>query len=832
MDALRQAELDQVIAPQLVNDASKWLVRILGRLTNGFVLDPKEWPGLDDLVRTATQHWHEAVIELIARTASSNAVLGQYLDVGESHTRQLTSVTFGISDMHDAGRSAAILHFGQRKVVYKPRDLHPENLLTAALGTASREALGLDTFVPWMVCANQFGFMEFVDHEPCVSREAVALCYRRYGALIAIAHAMSARDLHEENVIVHADSPVPVDAEVMGGGRLALSPGFRDSVRNGEAHFREALGLQASVLDSLLLPVVRTLSPSRERPSGNRATVGALAHGAALRTSLPVLNGETCLPASFVEEVLDGFDRVGTLCARGGSETAAIISQLPSVKSRVVVRPTAAYELLLTRSLRIECLENSSIRRRRIEDDLREMNRERIDAVDGFVSGEVAALMTADIPRFTMTSVGPGSPGSEGMGLQRRGDNSAYGAGEDLQRRSIRQALHASAEIRSTAVSTPAGWESAAVRVAEFLAATTQRLPDGASRVFAGYWPTAGQTLAHMNRESLFDGCAGTAVLLADASAVAGRPEWAELALEYVRPCFNGRVPAQMACDGGLARGLGGLVYALVRIGRACRREECLDGAEVLLDRYASDLVGGTSDNDLVHGAAGLLLALLAFERHRPGHAVSALVNRVAGEVTKRCCSDPRPAVGSRPDCFTSLGVGGIAMSLAAWAKSRGDRAGALLARSWLDSAPSHGAATPPGGRDRASQDWTWSGGRSGLLLARLKVCQALDEPIAGDKVSVEIGQGRPSDVLVAFRPGLCQGTAGAVDALVEIRRNYASPDLCEKIEAAAQLLVEFVSNGPLDTFDGSLFGGLAGTAHALLRAAQPDRVSCLMSFE
>jgi hypothetical protein len=95
---------------------------------------------------------------------------------------------------------------------------------------------------PKVLGRHEYGWAEYILHD--LRSEDPATYYQLGGSLLAVLHALGARDAHAENVIVAGNSPVLIDAETV------LQP----TVGQGKR--------RQSILDSLLLSQSRVGGPA------------------------------------------------------------------------------------------------------------------------------------------------------------------------------------------------------------------------------------------------------------------------------------------------------------------------------------------------------------------------------------------------------------------------------------------------------------------------------------------------------------------------------------------------------------------------------------------
>jgi lantibiotic modifying enzyme len=358
------------------------------------------------------------------------------------------------------------------------------------------------------------------------------------------------------------------------------------------------------------------------------------------------------------------------------------------------------------------------------------------------------------------------------------------------------------------------GLAEAAAIVAEQLAETA--IWDRGRCTWLGGTAAARRVIVPLGGD-LYDGTAGVALFLAEASACLGEERLGAVALGAARHACE-----QVGDDeGGLYAGPLGVVLAALRVAHQLDVTALERVARRRLDRWRRRALP-SSVPDLMNGWAGVVVALLALPE--VPWAVAAAVER--GErLLER--AERRPAGWSWREpgergvnlCGLAHGTSGIALALVELFAVTGDerfREAAEQAfayeRSWLlrtggvwpdlrgvglrgpFDAPLPGSAT-------------WCHGAPGALLARVRArslgvdadefeaAQRQTRAIA-DRILAEGGSG----------PSLCHGAAGVADAL--LCAGDAGP-------APARLVHEALGSGATSP---GLFLGVAGVAHACLR--------------
>lgn len=841
------------------------------------ISDDGPYPELGRLLGLTRANWLDAALELARRVDRHRAELAGLAGCGVDDLGPLTGVQSGISDPHEGGRTAAILSFGARKLVYKPRPLDGEWGWSQVAGRVVRTGLGLDAWQPAMLCCDGYGFMQFVEHVACESEAEVRRCYRRYGALLATAHALGTCDLHHENVIVHGEHPTVVDAEPLFRARLAMSSDGEERLTFERNLSLEDVDARECIAELLLLPQpVRSMLPPEDGQPHQEYEMGALCAYARhpiedlvpcaigsdqtqvrqlpvvanVFPNLPLLRGRTPFPEDHVDDIVAGFEAAhrhlrDDWAAYAGPD--GLIDRLADVRIRLIARATMDYGNVLARSLSPEPMQSFDHRLTKIREDLQILGTLRFDAVHELGEREAVALMAGEIPRIELGASEERAWGAPLLSSPGKTAQERWPRLDDLDRAMqvacIReQLLRRHYPVAASAPSKADG--ESILRHASAVAEMLVRAADGSADpwTYVSHAPGLGATMVHRDRESLYDGAAGTAVALAEAGRLVDVPEWRRLAAVAMGPAGSPDAPLSARRTGGLARGLGGLIYALTRVADATGDERLLDRAVGLALDQGPALALSDPLDEILYGRSGLLLALLALHERRPTERLRAVADLAAAELMLRARHEgqgswwPVPMGSAIPN--VSHGISGIAMALARWARLRGDSAAARLARRalahddgfWDEEEKGWTDARLTGTDPIARTTWSWCNGRSGALLARKAIAEALDAPFLDDRHVCAAMAAAESDAAAESSPGLCCGTPGLVDSLIEVRR--LAPDaIGGQLDRMVTMMATRTPPSQYSTLAPSLFTGTAGLLFGLLRAARPNQVAPLLWF-
>jgi lantibiotic modifying enzyme len=299
-------------------------------------------------------------------------------------------------------------------------------------------------------------------------------------------------------------------------------------------------------------------------------------------------------------------------------------------------------------------------------------------------------------------------------------------------------------------------------------------------------------------------------------------------------PALSGAVSHPI---GGLT-GLGSLVYGLTRIGDFLGDPELLDDAHAVTDWITEERIAGDEQLDVMMGAAGTLLALLALAERRPGaNANGSTPLELALACARRLASERgRPLPSGF--CHGSAGISSALLRLygqtgQAWLQ---EAAGELLAAEralWVPAARNWKMSAE--GEPRLFN--SWCKGAPGIVLGRLSLLGLSADPLVEEEIAA--GLQTTARGPLSATDDLCCGNAGRVDVLVEAHRRLGDPDFLAAARQLADALLErarrqgFYSirlRGEI-VLDARFFPGLAGLGYSLLRLIAAERLPCVAAM-
>ena len=887
-------------------------------LQSGLADALEEYPVAGRLAATLVRHWVSETAELLDRLAEDRSELERLFGIGRS--TRVVGIRAELSDPHRGGRTVKILGFeGGTQVVYKPRDVGPELGISELIEWCGRRGSPGPLWAPRVLARNGFGWVEAVAHQPCTDDASVAAYYRRTGILMALAHALRACDCHYENVVAHGDHPVLVDGEVIMSPtpqRPPLFPEATDADRFAAGFFEQSvlstaippnrvgvgvdgntfelsvLGATEEQLSLIAVPSWRGIGTDRIELVMERLPVpGSVA--------APRLGGEIVPVAGHEEQVVEGFRAMYGFLIRHRENLGAVGGPLRSLMEgpvRYVSRPSRVYGALQQRLLQPSHLRSGvewSI-------ELDALARPLVRATEpppawGLLKDERAAMDRLDVPIFTV----PAS--SRDLALETGGSVDSFfaasGAEEtlarlgsldekDLERQTatIEAALLALKADSGGAALDPgpamppvpgpepttsdllAEAEAIGLRMEEEL----RRMPDGSVT-----W--VGLRLAHGTGRhevapldnGLYGGTAGIALFASALCRVGGSARYEELALDSLRSlrAFLRAAEARSGQDGAAAArdlveraggvaGVGLLVYALTGVASLLGREDLFTDAGRAARLITDQAIATDRDLDVLGGAAGAILGLLAL--HRDSGDPEALDRAVAcgrhllhhRESTE--VDGPRawPTLEGRVLAGFAHGTAGIAYALVRLCVASGEKRfleAAMEGMAWEDSVFRPEVGNWPDFRnadgDCSASGSTWCHGAPGIGLARLGCLTT-----AGLDWSSQERDRVHEDAAVAVRtsrtlPGtavdhVCCGDFGRLETLLVAGLHRGDGELVQDARRRGWRLVlaarrrggyRFFHGLPPSAYTPGLFQGAAGIGYQLLRLAAPDQVPSLL---
>jgi len=697
----------------------------------------EEYPVLARSLVMATEHWAACAAEFLEHLACDVAQLRDAFAAG-AHLGALDTLMAGAGDRHRHGHSVLIAGFSSgTRVVYKPRslrvDIHFEQLLEWVNQRGQAPPLrGVHT-----ITVGNHGWAEFAGNAPCANAAEVARFYERFGAYLALLHALEATDFHYENVIASGEHPMLIDLEALLHPR-AVTPEHPD-----EPEWLGWTAIQHSVLRAGVLPF-RTFTS--EESSGldlsavggaggqrtpNRHPVLAAAGTDEMHLvrdysllpeshNRPALGDRAADPARYTDRIVAGFTATYRLLVRHRAELLAPdgpIRRFAADPIRVVLRPTHQYALILAESHHPDVLRDA-LERDRLIDRLWVAVPARPE-LERVVRWEHADLVAGDVPLFTSRPASRDLYTTHGARIgeffEQTGLEAVIARIESLSEEDlVRQQWVVNASLvglspgrhdsavppsvshrpggRAWAAPAPAPSRDACIEASSLVARRIVRLAlrHGERTSWLGLTLLRERDwVIQPVGTDLYGGTLGIAFSLAHVASVTGDAEQDEVARAVVAQVvrrLRGMIEApepDLPITGSGSLGtfgtLGGAVYALSHLGALWRDHALLDVADAIVER-AREAIEADRHLDVIGGAAGFVAALDALDgARRDGPARGAM--RACADRLLACAVASGPGIAwtttlasRQPLVGFSHGASGMAYALLTAGATFGDQ--------------------------------------------------------------------------------------------------------------------------------------------------------------
>ena len=854
-------------------------------------------PVLCRLMATMIQQWVGTSRLFISRLSLDWQDIFMHFAMQASPVQRIAC---GLSDQHNEGQTVYKVQFkGGRSLLYKPKPLGLDAAWHSFLVWLKENGLDALPIAPKVLPRGPYGWAEWMQPESYTEEEAKNF-FQKAGALLCLVYLLQGTDCHFENIVTCGGSPALVDLETL------FHPWLKESTTPGshQALLKAKRKIRDSVLATGYLPTWTVI------PGGQLAGEGGLnstedriirshrfrfinTDGMVLRETCEVAANyyapDTKLSKSLLQhtaEILHGFNRIfdffllnkQTICHTHGP-----LSYFRGKISRLLLRPTRLYFLLLIRSRQSLHLEDGTVWGASLDflyrlSDSHSMN----STLKAIIDVERKALQRSDIPLFWVSTDSVDIHSLEGTIPNAIEEPSWLQTRERIQKLSesqrieqldmIRYAIESSRPQRSfdydfssprpLLVETTASFspENAIAYANEIFAI----LRDSAIRCSGGATWIGGIPLSRSHRYQLevlgfdlYSGTLGVALFLGALFKVTGSLEAKALALEALTPLRSdmrhdqtGRHLAYTIGIGGGA-GLGSAVYTLGLLSILLNKDDLLEDAQRAAALISADRILEDKQFDVMQGCAGSILGLISLysicndSRVLKGaiQCGELLVSKAVSQVAGKAWPSPFSKI---PLTGFSHGTAGISLALARLYVATGDCRYLALSLEGVEyerDVFSQAHQNWPDFRDSAhNPDYLsfWCHGAAGIGLARLGMLRAIPgDPRIRDEIDVALRTTIEAPPEKADH--LCCGNFGRIELLFTAGIKLSIPSFVQLAQQkAASLWGRQITNGSGNSAwpagrakeNPGFFSGISGTGYEVLRMVQPEVLPSVLLWE
>jgi type 2 lantibiotic biosynthesis protein LanM len=412
-----------------------------------------------------------------------------------------------------------------------------------------------------------------------------------------------------------------------------------------------------------------------------------------------------------------------------------------------------------------------------------------------------------------------------------------------------------SSELPGEDLMGPDDFLAEALSIARQIRRAANRFQDGVSWNTLAYYPEAQRWQFQPMNLCFYDGICGVALFLAAIPKPVREPELTALARsalatvvgEALRPAY---VRVLFASGIGAGVGQSSIIYVLVRAGEFLGEEEWLHHAGSFAEMLDAERIESDRHFDLMSGAAGAILALLAL--YRAARLPDALNKAVlCGEhlLKHRSASQQGPrtwkTLWDKMLTGFSHGAAGIAYALLKLYEATGEssfREAALEAEAYETSVFMPAVSNWPDFRDSPGEQdqrcmTAWCHGAAGITMSRLAALPILDNP----QVREDISHGLQAIRLAGAhrKDTACCGRMGRVETLLVAARALNYPAYLQEAQTLASYTLRRSRQGgsyalgwKRAPFLASFHQGMSGIGYEYLRLAAPTSFPSLLLWE
>ena len=633
----------------------------------------QKYPVLGRLIAVTLEFWVEATAEFIQRLANDRAEIQQVFNTATSEMPpanispllqesqdksplgKVSEIETSLSDPHNQGRTVILLTFESGlKLVYKPKDLGLEVAWNQFLAWCNQQSQLLELKVIQVLNRDGYGWVEYVEHQPCTDKTAVERFYQRAGMLLCLIYLLRGTDCHYENLIASGEHLVLIDMETL----LHHDAHPLDDSPDAQAFETESIQLfWDSVLRTGLLPrwdfgpdqrvaydisglgstnpqqVPRKMQRWQAINTDDmhlRSETGTMP----VKKNVPLLADSTLSPNDYQGQIVTGFEQVyrflmqhqGQLIAADGP-----LAALQHQRVRFIFRATRIYFTILRNTWAPDYLKNGAD----YSIELDHLSRAFVVAQEQpeawpSLRAELRAMEQLDIPFFTANTSSDALELKNIQAIPQYFKQPSYQqvleqfqALDDLdlaqQVAIIQGAFYARVAQPSMDESQPCQADAlpllsaeqliqeARAIAAELEARALQDADGSLNWIGMGFVPQAERFQLQVLNDSLYDGRCGVALFLAGLYQVTQDAHFRDLSLRVLQPLLQQLRNMDSASRQRFARlvglggasGVGSILYAFVKVSQFLDDETVLTDAKALAAEITADLIAADQVLDI-----------------------------------------------------------------------------------------------------------------------------------------------------------------------------------------------------------------------------------------
>ncbi|NEO97894.1 MAG: type 2 lantipeptide synthetase LanM [Symploca sp. SIO2E9] len=612
----------------------------------------KQYPVFARLLATSIKFWIESTSEFLQR-----------LQVDLSNIKSLFSETNNIgkvkaiehcpSSPHHHGRGVLSLKFDcDIKIVYKPKSLGLEVAFNQLQDWCNQQQLSLSLKLIKILDRQEYGWVEYVKHQPCEQEDEIGNFYKRAGMLLSLLYLLGSRNCQNIDVIAHREYPILIDADCL------MSP-VAKSFDESESWFSNSVikvGFLPSWKGDYMLTVnaqdssvfggifPEQVNSSQEWKFINTDQMQLLPKTVVIpaQNNVVFFQEKTVYPQKYAEYIVAGFQEIYRLLIKHKQTLLSEVSPLLNfkiLKSKLSLNPTVPYRILSKKSLNPKYLVNGldfSLSLERLARTY--LTSEEKPESWAIFSAEIKDLQQLDIPDFEVACDHDSLELESNKPLEHFFKVSSYQKLitklESLNEKDLELQINliylsfyskrvhlAQINIKDLgtysefAPITSEKLVQEALTIGNYLIGNAVHYENGCNWIELEYMFRANRYRLKPLDNSLYLGRMGVSLFLAALAKVTGKNEFKEVALTAVSPIRQALKQGKSSLrflEGELGiLGYGGVIYSLTKISQFLQDSTLLEDAQQAVKLITAKMIAKDHQLDIIFGVAGAILGLL-----------------------------------------------------------------------------------------------------------------------------------------------------------------------------------------------------------------------------
>lgn len=696
-------------------------------LQDGLLASFQKYPVLGRLVATAVDFWVEFATEFLERLAQDKADIQRIFGSTTvlSSQNKVTAIQTSLSDPHKRGRTVIVLTFESGlKLVYKPKDLGLEAAFNQFLNWCNHHSQLLNFKVIKVLNQNSYGWVEYVEHQPCVDEDAASRFYQRAGMLLCVLYVLRGTDCHHENLIANGEDLVLIDMETLlhhEANLIENSPFIQEFETTAAQHLWDSVlrtgllprwdfssdrriaydisGLGSSTPQQISRKVPRWKAINTDNMHQQYESVAF-----PLEKNVPRLGDIALSVNDYQTQIATGFEQMYRFLMANKDELLAPESPLADMQDRqirFIFRATRIYGTILQNACVPDYLKHGvdySIELDRLSYAFL-IAQTKPDAWP-ILNAELEAMEQLDFPFFMASAASDKLSVGKDRVIPHYFRKSSYQQmlsqvqaldRTDLSRQVAIIQSSFYAKVAQTSSEKSAQWDAESLpllsseqlieeakAIAAELEARSIANPDGSLNwIGLSYELKAERFQLQVLNDNLYDGRCGVALFFAALCQVSGESHFHNLALQTLQSLrrqiqtidLESQQRISRLTGIGGASGLGSTIYTFVKVSQLLNDETLLQDALALSNWITMELIAADRQLDIFSGAAGAMLGILSLyevTKEAPvlQKAISCGQHLLAHQVSHEGSPQAWSTLGAKPLTGFSHGAAGISYAL------------------------------------------------------------------------------------------------------------------------------------------------------------------------